>query len=62
MWTNLKPTGKVDLIANFQGFKEEKDNNYSIEINLKDCEMSDRKYNIFLSGIGGRLEINKSRF
>src|SRR3989304_699921 len=62
LWANLKPTGKVDLIANFQGFKEEKDNNYSIEINLKDCEMSDRKYNIFLSGIGGRLEINKSRF
>ena len=24
--------------------------------------MSDRKYNIFLSGVGGRLEINKSRF
>ncbi|MBI2556017.1 MAG: hypothetical protein HYW13_01080 [Planctomycetes bacterium] len=62
LWTNLKPTGKVDLIANFQGFKEEKDNNYSIEINLKDGEMSDRKYNIFLSGIEGRLEINKSRF
>ena len=20
LWTNLKPTGKVDLIANFQGF------------------------------------------
>ena len=62
LWTNLKPTGKVDIIANFQGFKEEKDNNYSIEINLKDCEMSDRKYNIFFTGIGGRLEINKSRF
>lgn len=62
LWTNLKPTGKVDLVANFQGFKEEKDNNYSIEINLKDGEMSDRKYNIFLSGIEGRLEINKSRF
>ncbi|MBM4066073.1 MAG: hypothetical protein FJ266_10620 [Planctomycetes bacterium] len=62
LWTNLKPSGKVDLIANFQGFKEEKDNRYSIEINLKDCEMSDSKYNIFLSGIGGRLEIDKSRF
>ena len=62
LWTNLKPTGKVDLIANFQGFKEEKDNNYSIEINLKDCEINDSKYNIFLSGIGGILEINKSSF
>ena len=62
LWTNLKPTGKVDLIANFQGFKEEKDNNYSIEINIKDCEISDSKYNLVLWGIGGRLEINKSRF
>ena len=62
LWTNLKPTGKVDLIANFQGFKEEKDNNYSIEVNLRDCEMSNSKYNIFLHGIGGILEINKSHF
>lgn len=62
LWTKLKPTGKVDLIANFQGFKEEKDNNYSLEINLKDCEINDSKYNIFLSGIGGILEINKSSF
>ena len=23
-WANLKPTGKADIIANFQGFKEEK--------------------------------------
>ncbi len=62
LWTKLKPTGKVDLIANFQGFKEQKNDSYSIEINLKDCEMSDSKYNIFLSGIGGRLEIDKDRF
>src|SRR3989339_1273185 len=58
-WANLKPTGKADIIANFQGFKEEKDNNYSIEINLKDCEINDSKHNILLWGIGGRLEVNK---
>ncbi|MBI2472600.1 MAG: hypothetical protein HYV59_15405 [Planctomycetes bacterium] len=62
LWTNLKPTGKVDIIANFQDFKEEKDNNYSIEINLRDCDMNHSKYNIFLHGIGGILEINKSHF
>ncbi len=61
VWAKLKPTGKADLIANFQGFKEEKNNSYSIEVNLKDCEINDSKYNILLWGIGGRLEISKGQ-
>lgn len=59
LWTNLNPRGKIDITANFQGFKEEKDNKYSIEVLLKDCEMSNDKYKFYLWGIDGRLEIDK---
>ncbi len=62
LWTALSPSGKVDVIANFQGFKDEKDNNYAVEINLKDCEIHDSKYKIPLWGMSGRLEINKDGF
>lgn len=57
----INPRGKADVIANFQGFKEKKDNNYSIEINLKDCSITVSKYKIPIWGIEGRLELNKKR-
>lgn len=59
LWTNLNPAGKVSISGNFQGFKEKKDTSYSVEINLKDCEIAISKYKIPLWGIEGRLEFNK---
>ncbi|MDN3511840.1 MAG: AsmA-like C-terminal region-containing protein [Candidatus Jettenia sp.] len=59
--TTLNPRGKADVIAHFQGFKDEKDNDYSIEINLKDCDITVSKYKIPIWGIEGRLGINKKR-
>lgn len=61
LWTHLNPEGKVNVTANFQGFKEEKDNKFSIEIDLKNCEISDRRHAFSLWGIGGLLEIHKDR-
>lgn len=62
LWTSLKPSGRADLTANFQGFKEEKDNNYTIEINLRDGAIVYNPYNITLHGVSGILEINKNQF
>jgi hypothetical protein len=59
LWTELHPKGRVDIVANLQGFKEEKDNNYFVEINLKDCEIANDKHTLSFWGIGGRIEINK---
>jgi hypothetical protein len=61
LWIHLNPRGKVNVTANFQGFKEEKDNKFCVEIDLKNCEIGDRKHAFFLWGIGGLLEINKDR-
>lgn len=59
LWSNLHPAGKVEISANFQGFNEKKHDDYSIEINLKDCEIRVGSYKIPLWGIQGRLEFNK---
>ncbi len=61
LWSCLKPSGKADLVATYRGFKEEKDNDFLIEINLKDCAMSDGKSKFSLWGMDGRLEINKNQ-
>ena len=60
--TNLNPAGKVEINANFQHFKEQKDNDYSVELNLKDCDITDGKYKIPFRGVGGRVEVNKKGF
>lgn len=62
LWTNLSPAGKVDINANFQGFKEKKDDDYTLEVNLKDCEIAVGTYKIPLWGMEGRLEFNKRGF
>ncbi|MFN3530924.1 MAG: AsmA-like C-terminal region-containing protein [Candidatus Brocadia sp.] len=62
LWTNLNPVGKVDISANFQGFDEKKNDEYTMEINLKDCEIRVSTYKIPLWGIAGRLEFNKTGF
>ncbi|MCF6156155.1 MAG: hypothetical protein E3K36_13130 [Candidatus Brocadia sp.] len=62
LWTNLHPAGKVDIRANFQGFGEKKNDDYTIEINLKDCEITAGTYKIPLWGMAGRLELNKRGF
>ena len=62
LWTNLNPAGKVDISANFQGFKEKKDDDYTMEVNLKDCEITVGTYKIPLWGMDGRLEFNKGGF
>lgn len=62
LWTNLNPAGKVDIRANFQGFGEKKDDDYTMEINLKDCEITAGAYKIPLWGMTGRLELNKRGF
>lgn len=61
LWTNLNPSGKIDMSANFQGF-EDKGDDYTIEINLKDCEMKTGTYEIPLRGMTGRLDFGKSGF
>jgi len=62
LWTNLNPAGKVDISANFQGFEEKKDDDYTMEVNLKDCEITVGTYKIPLWGMEGRLEFNKRGF
>jgi len=62
IWKILKPRGKVGLFGNFQGYKEEKKNEFSLEVDLKDCEITNEKYKLFLWGIGGLLEINNEQF
>lgn len=62
LWTNLHPAGTADISANFQGFGEKKADDYTMEINLKDCEILAGAYNIPLWGVSGRLEINKRGF
>lgn len=61
LWTNLNPAGKVDISANFQGFDEKSDDR-TIEINLKDCEIKAGTYKIPLWGMAGRLEFGKNGF
>ncbi len=60
--TNFSPAGKVEINANFQQFKEQKDNDYSVELHLKDCDITDGKYKIPFRGVGGRVEVNKKGF
>ncbi len=60
--TSLNPAGKVEINANFQHFKEQKDNDYSVEINLKDCDITAGQYNIPFRGVAGRVEVNKKGF
>ncbi|MEP9412328.1 MAG: AsmA-like C-terminal domain-containing protein [Candidatus Brocadia sp.] len=62
LWANLNPAGKVDISANFQGFNEKKNDDYTMEVNLKDCEIAVGTYKIPLWGITGRLEFNKEGF
>jgi len=62
LWNAIHPAGKADININFQGFDEKKSNDYSIDVNLKDCEITENKYKIHLRGIEGRLEINKDCF
>jgi hypothetical protein len=59
IWESLNPQGRVELVVHYQGFKEEKNNDYLIEINLKDCEIFVGKDKIPIWGIEGRLELNK---
>jgi len=59
---SLNPAGKVEINANLQHFKEQKDNDYSVEITLKDCDVTTGKYNIPFRGVDGRLEVNKKGF
>lgn len=61
LWESLNPHGRAELIANYQGFKEKRDDDYLVEINLKDCEIFATKYKIPVWGIEGRLELNKRR-
>lgn len=61
MLAHLNPRGRVGVTANFQGYKEEKANKLSVEIDLKNCEVGNRGRPFFLWGIGGLLEINKDR-
>ncbi|MCF6148397.1 MAG: hypothetical protein E3K37_07030 [Candidatus Kuenenia sp.] len=60
-WSILNPRGKADLHITFQGFKEAEKNDFNVEVNLKDCEVSNEKYKFALWGINGRLEINKEQ-
>ena len=52
----------MEINANFQQFKEQKDNDYSVELHLKDCDITDGKYKIPFRGVGGRVEVNKKGF
>ncbi|MDN3514478.1 MAG: AsmA-like C-terminal region-containing protein [Candidatus Brocadia sp.] len=61
IWTSLNPAGKVDVSAQFQGLGEKK-NDYTLEINLKDCDIAVGAHRIPLTGIEGRLVFNKDGF
>lgn len=57
--TNLNPAGRINISANFQGFGEKNNNDYTMEINLMDCEIRAGTYQIPLWGIKGILEFNR---
>ncbi len=62
LWADLNPFGKVDISANFQGFHDKENDNYTLEANLKDCEITVGTYKIPLWGVNGRLEFSKEGF
>ncbi|MGQ3683887.1 MAG: hypothetical protein ACUBOA_02550 [Candidatus Loosdrechtia sp.] len=59
IWQNLNPRGRVELIAHYQGFKEGENDDYLIEINLKDGKISIGEKRIPVWGIEGRVELDK---
>ncbi|KAB2835964.1 MAG: hypothetical protein F9K48_03075 [Candidatus Brocadia sp.] len=59
IWTHLQPAGKVGISGTFQGFLEQKDFDYTMEIELKGCEILAGIYKIPLWGMEGRLELSK---
>ncbi|TVM03569.1 MAG: hypothetical protein CV087_04465 [Candidatus Brocadia sp. WS118] len=59
LWTHLRPAGKVGISGNYQGFAEQKDSKYTMEVELKGCEILAGIYKIPLWGMEGRLEFNK---
>lgn len=59
LWAHLRPAGKIGISGNFQGFLEQKDFDYTMEIELKGCEILAGIYKIPLWGMEGRLEFSK---
>lgn len=59
IWTHLQPSGKVGISGIFQGFLEQKDFSYTMDVELKGCEMLAGTYKIPLWGMEGRLEFSK---
>lgn len=59
IWTHLRPAGKVGMSGTFQGFIEQKDFSYTMEMELKGCEILAGIYKIPLWGMEGRIEFNK---
>lgn len=59
IWTHLRPAGKVGISGTFQGFLEQKDFDYTMEVELKGCEILAGTYKIPLQGMEGRIELDK---
>lgn len=59
IWTHLQPAGKVGISGTFQGFLEQKDFNYTVDVELKGCELLTGIHKIPFWGVEGRLEFTK---